>query len=184
MLYDYSQVSTWYKVGTATPDEAAELFAAIWDSFGVDMATTGVIVPFGGGILPDGWLPCDGSSYARADYPQLFAAIGTVWGSVDSSHFNVPDLRGRVLLGQGVSAEGTTFNLGTTGGEETHQLTVAELASHTHSTGNSLLTATATPPPLDVLGPNPFPASTGSTGGDAPHNNLQPYGVINYAIIS
>lgn len=184
MLYDYSQVETWYQVGTATPDDAAAYFAAVWNSFGVDMASTGVVVAYAGGILPFGWLPCDGTSYLRSDYPALFAAIGTVWGSVDATHFNVPDLRGRVLVGQGTAATGTVFALGGIGGEETHQLTVPELASHVHSTGNSFLTATATPPPLDVLGPNPFPASTGSTGNDVPHNTMQPFAGVNYAIIS
>lgn len=184
LLWGYSQPEVWYPDGALTVDDCAEIFTKVWATLGVDLATTGAIVPYAGGILPSGWLVCDGSSLDRVTYANLFAAIGTVWGAVDGAHFNIPDLRGRTLVGQGIAGSGTTFGLGSYGGEEQHQLTVAELASHQHSTGNSILTATATPPPLDVLGPNPFPAATGFTGGDVPHNNLQPYAVVNYAIIT
>lgn len=184
MIYDYSQVSTWYQQGTATPEDAAALFAAIWDSFGVDMATTGAIVPYAGGILPDGWLVCDGSSLLRADYANLFAAIGTVWGAVDSTHFNIPDLRGRTLIGQGTAGSGTTFNLGDTGGEEKHQLTTAELASHAHTYTPGGVAAPMTPGAVPVVTPNIIPVNTGSAGGDTPHNTMQPYAVVNYAIIT
>ena len=40
---------------------------------------------------------------------------------------------GRVLLAQGKSSWGTTYNAGSTGGEATHQLTVGELPSHNHT---------------------------------------------------
>ena len=40
---------------------------------------------------------------------------------------------GRVLLAQGKSSWGTTYNAGSTGGEATHQLTVGELPAHNHS---------------------------------------------------
>lgn len=48
---------------------------------------------------PAGWLLCQGQSLLRSDYPRLFAAISTAYGAVDSTHFNVPDLRGRVPVG-------------------------------------------------------------------------------------
>src|SRR3989440_4347032 len=59
-----------------------------------------------------------------ADYTALFSAIGTVWGSSDSAHFNIPDLRGQTLVGQGLAGSCTTYSLGGQGGEETHTLTV------------------------------------------------------------
>ena len=58
-----------------------------------------------------GWLLCDGGSYLRAGtYATLFAAIGTTYGSVDGTHFSVPDFRGRVASGVGMSpdAQGAT----------------------------------------------------------------------------
>lgn len=44
--------------------------------------------------VPDMWLECDGSSLLMASYPDLYATIGTTFGSADATHFNIPDLRG------------------------------------------------------------------------------------------
>lgn len=50
--------------------------------------------------MPDGWLPCDGRAVLRAQYPDLFAAIGTTWGAGDNvSTFNLPDGRGEFFRG-------------------------------------------------------------------------------------
>jgi len=48
-----------------------------------------------------GWLRCDGASMLRADYPSLYAAIGTTWGTVDSTHFTLPNLNAAFLRGGG-----------------------------------------------------------------------------------
>ena len=163
------------------------------------MATTGVIVPFAGGILPSGWLPCDGRSLLRADYANLFAAIGTVWGAADGTHFNIPDLRGQTLVGQGTNPNtGTTFNLGTYGGEEKHAQTVSELATHSHSDLGHTHAVSAAGPNATTIGPGapqptavPVPTVTGvgnaniqNTGMGNPANVMQPYAVVNWAIIT
>jgi hypothetical protein len=62
----------------------------------------GTIVAFGGQTnkIPSGWLLCDGRSFNQSDYPRLFSAISTNWGSTNSSvSFNLPDLRGMFLRG-------------------------------------------------------------------------------------
>jgi microcystin-dependent protein len=46
---------------------------------------------------PTGWLEENGASLLRADYPELFAVIGTMYGAADSTHFNLPDPRGRTI---------------------------------------------------------------------------------------
>ena len=46
----------------------------------------GTVVAYGGdgrGAIPQGWLLCDGSEVTREQYPQLFAAIGTLYGAGD-----------------------------------------------------------------------------------------------------
>jgi microcystin-dependent protein len=63
------------------------------------LVPSGSIVAYGSNTAPTGWLACDGSSVLRADYPALFAAIGTGYGAADGTHFNVPDFRGRFLRG-------------------------------------------------------------------------------------
>ena len=181
---DYTFPTVWYQEGTITPAEAAAAMSKVYTTLGVDVATIGAIIPFAGGILPSGWLVCDGSSLLRTDYPDLYAAIGTVWGSVDSQHFNIPDLRGKVLLGQGTNPNtGSTFNLGDNAGEETHTLTAGEMPSHTHAESTAVASV-AQAPVAPVPAAIPGIGITGATGGGGAHNNMQPYAVVNYAIIA
>lgn len=76
----------------------------------LDGSHTGVIPPgaiqmYAAAAAPSGYLLCDGTSYLRADYTDLFTAIGTQYGAVDGTHFNVPDLRGRLPVGKGTHAD-------------------------------------------------------------------------------
>ncbi|OSJ21395.1 hypothetical protein BSZ19_49155 [Bradyrhizobium japonicum] len=86
-----------------------------------------------------------GQAISRTAYSTLFSMFGTTYGTGDgSTTFNVPDLRGRIVAGKddmGGSAASrltssyfgdTATNLGATGGSESHTLTTAQLASHTH----------------------------------------------------
>jgi Phage Tail Collar Domain len=57
-------------------------------------------------VLPDTWMPCDGRPVSSAQYPELFAAIGTFYGDGSddddsSTDFNLPDARGSMLMGVG-----------------------------------------------------------------------------------
>lgn len=63
---------------------------------------TGAFIPFGGGTVPSGYLLCDGSAVSRTTYAALFAIFSTTFGSGDgSTTFNLPDTRGRVIVGKG-----------------------------------------------------------------------------------
>jgi hypothetical protein len=78
---------------------------------GVNISGTvvGHYLPYGGTVLPANFLWCDGVSYLRTAFPLLFASIGTAFGAVDGTHFNVPDWRSRFLRGSdnmGVGAAG------------------------------------------------------------------------------
>lgn len=108
----------------------------------------GIIVDFAGtsATVPANWLLCYGQAISRTTYAALFACIGTTYGAGDATTtFNLPDYRGRVGAGKddmgGTSANRLTAqtggvngdNLAATGGAETHTLTTAQLASHTHT---------------------------------------------------
>jgi microcystin-dependent protein len=92
----------------------------------------GGIVAYGGGSAPAKFLKCDGAAVSRTTYATLFAAIGSAYGTGDgTTTFNVPNLKGRVPVGQD-SGEASFNALGETGGEMRHVLTVAEMPSHNH----------------------------------------------------
>lgn len=62
----------------------------------------GTVVAFAGPTvtIPEGWELCDGRELSRAEYPGLFAAIGTVHGHGDgATTFHLPDYRGTFLRG-------------------------------------------------------------------------------------
>jgi hypothetical protein len=69
----------------------------------------GLIFPYGGDTAPTGSYLCDGASYPRASEARLYTAIGTKYGSVDANSFNVPDIRGRYLVGIGTHADVSTL---------------------------------------------------------------------------
>ncbi len=100
----------------------------------------GVILPYGGTSAPGGYLLCDGSSYLRADYPALYAAIGTAFGAADGTHFNVPDTRGRFLRGtDGATARDpdaasrTAMNAGGNVGDNIGSIQNDAFESHSHT---------------------------------------------------
>jgi len=133
---------------------------------------------------PANVLPCDGGTYLREEFPNLYESIDPFF-IVDADHFFVPDLRGRTVIGAGIPPGLSTRAVGDQGGEEEHQLTTAELASHTHTIPLTATTLAVEPGEVTVLTPIPiFTANTGSTGSDTPHNNMQPFFALNYGIIA
>lgn len=71
----------------------------------------GGVMDFAGLAAPAGWLLCGGQSLLRADYPALFAVLGTFYGAADATHFYIPDYRGEVLAGRTDMATGDRGNL-------------------------------------------------------------------------
>lgn len=165
----------------------------------------GLIAPTGRAAAPTGWLMCNGQAVSRATYAELFNAIGTTYGAGDgSSTFNVPDLRGRVPVGEDGSAGRLSASdaRGNSGGEEKHTLTTAELAAHDHPmvSSNAGGAATSINGSGDALASHGGPAvngpmllrggdsgfyaalGIGANGGGGAHNNMQPYQVVNFMI--
>ncbi|WP_288910815.1 phage tail protein [uncultured Thomasclavelia sp.] len=150
-----------------------------------DTFPIGAITPFAGSTVPTHWLLCNGQAISRADYSDLFAAIGTTYGEGDgSTTFNVPDLRGRVAVG--IDTTDTNLNvLGKTYGEKEHTLTVEEIPEHAHAINSFRANGSSYG---GVLGTNASDGvSTGqkgttSVGENQPHNNMQPSIAQNFII--
>lgn len=118
--------------GNALPNQTAN---ANWNYLNPASVAPGIISDFGGGTAaPFGYLLCDGTVYAQASFPALFAAIGSSWniGGEGAGNFRVPDLRGRTTIGAGQGSGLTNRTLAQLIGEETHTLVVGEMPSHSH----------------------------------------------------
>jgi microcystin-dependent protein len=100
---------------------------------------TGTVHDFAGPLtaVPVGYLGCDGTIYNISQYPTLGALLGATFGGDGTTTFAVPDCRSRSSIGSGQGTGLTNRVLGANGGEETHVLSVAELANHAHGWNDS-----------------------------------------------
>jgi microcystin-dependent protein len=105
-----------------------------------------------------------------------------------STTFRLPDYRQRIPVGYDTRYGG--FNvLGYSAGESNHTLSINEMPSHNHSQKVSANVGSGTATRKDYEGDitkggeYPQGINTGSTGGGKPHNNMQPYVVVNYLIV-
>ena len=163
------------------------------------LVPAGTIVQSASINVPDGWLNCNGALLNKIAYAELFFAIGNVYGGAPTDlSFNLPDMRGRVGIGAGQSADLTNRIMGEKSGVETHALNVDEMPAHNHGV-NDPGHAHSIPirsegfadigPDDDVSqgsGYNTGSSTTGitinNTGSGLPHNNMQPFLVIRYLI--
>ena len=133
-------------INVATPADGSDDTNAASTAFVRNMLPAGMIMPYAGTASPDTavWLLCDGAAVSRTTYSILFALVSTTFGSGDgSTTFNVPDLRGRTVIGmdnygagEGAADRVTHANadsLGGAEGTEAHALTEAELDAHKHT---------------------------------------------------
>lgn len=89
----------------------------------------GSVIIFSGNSIPEHYLVCDGSAISRIDYSDLFDVIGTTYGNGDGvSTFNLPDMTGKVSLG-----ESNDYTQGSFGGENEVTLSEDNLPLHFHA---------------------------------------------------
>jgi len=164
----------------------------------------GEIRLFGGNFAPRNWALCNGQTINISQNQALFALIGTAFGGNGVSTFQLPNLQGRLPVGQGVGPSLSPRIVGQFAGEENVTLTQSTMPAHSHPLNASTVTANtaavgpgvlpgAVPSPehfytiVDGTSPAPTPhtldaGSVAQYGGSTPHNNLMPTLCVSYII--
>lgn len=155
----------------------------------------GEIRIFAGNFAPAGWMLCQGQLLPISENDTLFNLIGTTYGGDGQETFGLPDLQGRAPIHMGSNGT-STYTIGQNGGVETVTLTTNQIPIHNHPYLASTDAGGAISPQDAVVGSEtnvklfrpqaataPLNTSAiGSAGGSQPHENIQPYLVINYII--
>ena len=101
----------------------------------------GEVKYFAGTYAPQGWMFCEGQQLTIIQYQPLYSIIGFQFGGDNKTYFNLPDLRGRMVLGTGQSTGTTYRHQGESGGNETVQLTALSMPAHNHTVICDITTA-------------------------------------------
>ena len=147
-------------------------------------------------FAPKGWALCRGQLLPITQNTALFALLGTMYGGNGTSNFALPNLEGAVALHAGQGPGLSDYVQGQTGGAEAVTLLTSEMPSHIHQAACSSTQGNDYGPAGDFWAPdvtgNPQYGATadltmaadaaGAAGSSQPHNNMQPYLVLNYCI--
>jgi microcystin-dependent protein len=154
-------------------------------------------------FAPTGWAFCDGQLMPISQNTALFSLLGTTYGGDGKTTFALPNLQGANPMHQGQGQGLSLRDLGEMSGVETVTLIQTELPAHSHfvqadagiagagSPAGAVYKSGQAPgnPPTVIWtyttdAPNQSlnPLTVGFTGGNLPHNNMQPYLTLNFCI--
>jgi microcystin-dependent protein len=161
----------------------------------------GQIMMTGFGFAQRGFAQCNGQIMAIQQNQALFSLIGTSYGGNGVSTFQLPDLQGNALYGAGSSVDGAwqpaPQPTGEVGGSETVNLALQNLPIHNHLLNATTTAGTASRSAVNALigtaAHSIYGPPTGANvqlatptlqfaGGGLPHDNVQPFLVINFNI--
>jgi microcystin-dependent protein len=149
----------------------------------------GEIRIFSFGFAPRLWMTCSGQTLAINQNQPLFSILGTTYGGNGITTFALPNLQTRTPIHRG-----NAFVQGQIAGEAQHTLLISEIAAHNHvlaavATGGgqrSLSGNMLGTPSFSLYGAGAVgtldPNAAGNAGGSQPHENMQPYLVLNICI--
>ena len=154
---------------------------------------------FGFNFAPNGWALCNGQTLSISQYSALFALLGTTYGGNGTTTFQLPNLQGQVPIHQGTGGGGT-YVIGQASGSPNVTLLANQMPAHTHlvnvdgsasgknsPSGNFSVRCPPAPADNKIYSSGPANATMAATavavaGGNVPHNNMQPYLVVNFCI--
>lgn len=154
------------------------------------------LVPYN--FNPQGWAECNGQLLSIAQNSALFSLLGTQYGGDGETTFALPDLRGRVPIGQGQGPGLPNYSMGQQGGSTTNTLIANNLPQHSHPafgvtedgsesspSGNYLANTKLLDGEYATAGTT-AQMNAGMIGSNAtstqPVNNIQPYVTLRYII--
>lgn len=152
---------------------------------------------FAGNFAPKGWALCDGQLMSISQNTALFSLLGTTYGGDGKSTFGLPNLQGRAPMHPGQGPGLSDHVIGETSGSQTVTLSQSEMPAHNHTANCNAGMGDQYAPTgffwaTDAGGNNEYASTsdgkvmaTGAVapaGGNLPHNNLQPYLVLNFII--
>ena len=160
------------------------------------------IVPFN--FAPTGWAQCNGQLLPISQNTALFSLLGTQFGGNGTSNFALPNMQGNIPMDFGNGVGLTPRSMGEVGGTPAVTVSLQQLGPHSHPlVGTTAVAAVLSPannvvfgePPGSARNPTKFyetgtvttpiqldTSVIGFTGGNQPHNNMQPYLVLNFVI--
>jgi microcystin-dependent protein len=163
----------------------------------------GQISTFAFDFPPIKWQQCKGQIMAINQYTALFALLGTRYGGNGTTNFALPNMQGNVAIGRGSNPGGSTYDVGETGGVSTVAISRPQGPTHGHDLMATITVADQKSPAGAVLArpevsSNPKPtigkiygtnalnvklnAPISQIGNGQPHDNVQPFLVLNYCI--
>ena len=108
----------------------------------------GSILPMAFPFAPRGWASCEGQTMQIAQNAALFSLLGTKYGGDGRTTFKLPDLRGRMIIGQGQGAGLPIYQVGQSDGAVTTTIALNQMPAHTHpiiAKANSFSSTSADP---------------------------------------
>jgi microcystin-dependent protein len=161
----------------------------------------GAIYIFGGNFAINGFALCQGQLMSISENDTLYSLIGTNFGGDGVQTFGLPDLRGRVAIGQGQGSGLSPYVIGQLSGTENVTLTTNTMPSHTHlinASSSAATTSAATTSSylaVTVSGTTPETfyntaaanatlsnSTIGNAGSSIPVSIIQPITAMNYVI--